>query len=178
MPCAAPSRRSGQESTITNHVLLLRSMQVDLTPSTVHERALTRPAQWAALSERMLSLQGLPLDAATTHLEAAAAMATTAFGVDSRRGVAQRHAPGANVRRLTGSGISATSGVRNTTWLLRHIRAFAETFPQELLIGGHSAAQPPQAAAPKQLRNLWLVRSFHLHSSCSRRMSAASSGMN
>ncbi len=142
-------------------------MQVDLTPSTVHERALTRPAQWAALSERMLLLQGLPLDAATTHLEAAAATATTTFGVDTRRGVAQRHAAGADVRRLTGSGVSANSRVRNTTWLLRHMRAFAETFPQELVTGGHTAAQPPRLAAPKQLRNLWLVRSLHLRSSCS-----------
>ncbi len=137
-------------------------MQVDLTPSTVHECALKSPGQWAALSERMLSLQGLPLGAAATHLEAAAAMATAALGVDTRRGVSQRHAPGVDVRRLTGSGISANSGVRNMTWLLRHLQAFAETFPQQLVIGGHSAAQPSRLAAPKQLRNLWLVRLLYL----------------
>ena len=142
---------------------LLRWVQVDLTPATVHERALTYPAQWAALSERMLTLQGgMPLHAATTHLEATAAVVTTAFRIDTRRGVTQRHTPGADVRRLTGSGISANSGVRDTTWLLRHLRAFAETFPQELVNSGHSAEQPSGLAAPKQLRSLWLVCLIHL----------------
>ena len=125
----------------------------------MHERALTSPAQWAALSERILALQGdLSTHAATTHLEATAAVMTTTFRVDTRRVVGQRNAPRADVRRLTGHGILASSGVRETIWLLRHVRAFAESFPQELLTVGRSTEQSPQLAAPKQLRSLWQVR--------------------
>ena len=139
-------------------------MQVDWAPSTVHERAVTAPMQWAALSERMLRFQGqMPSQAALTHLEAVAAMMSTAFRVDTRRAVSQRLAQGPEVRRLTGNGVLVSSGVRETTWLLRHLRAFANAFPGEMLTAAHSSEQLPGVAAPKQLRSLWRVHTLCLN---------------
>lgn len=124
----------------------------------MHERALNNPTQWAALSERMLRFQGqMPPHAAILHLEAAAAVASVAFRVDTRRGIAQKHAQGPDVRRLTGSGVLARSGARDTTWLLRHLRAFADFFPTDLMTVGHSTEQRSRLAAPKHLRSLWVV---------------------
>ena len=129
----------------------------------MHERALAIPMQWAALSERMLMFQDrMPPHAAVLHLEAAAAMVSAAFRVDTRRDMAQRHAEGAEARKLTGNGVSARSGVRDRIWLLRHLRAFADTFPKELMTLGRSTEHSARLASPKHLRSLWLVKPTRL----------------
>ena len=138
-------------------------MQVDFEPATVHERALASPAQWAALSERMLRVQEqMPRDAALGHLGAVAAAAPAAFQVDLRRGVTGEHAHQADVRKLTGTGDVSSSAKHSARtrmmWFLRHLRAFAEAFPCELLTAPDSADQPVPPATPKHLRSLWLVR--------------------
>ena len=57
-------------------------------------------------------------------------MVSTAFRVDARRGIAQRQSRGPDARRLTGSGVLSRSGARDTTWLLRHLRAFCGLLPK------------------------------------------------
>jgi hypothetical protein len=138
-------------------------MQVHFDPATVHERALAAPAQWAALSERMLRVQGqMPPDAAVKHLEAVASAAPDAFRVETRCGAAQKHTHEANARRLTGSGIVTSSepqGTLSMTWSLRHLRAAAEAFPVDLLTVQHPSDRPSPLATPQHLCSLWLVRS-------------------
>ena len=126
----------------------------------MHQKALSAPGHWAAVSEAMLREEqnGLPYETAIAHLEEAAKACEQAFRVVQPSVYVAWSAGLASRGMAAPRGTDGGTDCRQLVWLLRHLKQFASDFPA-LRPSTHAQPEAVSSAPNSQLmQTSWRVR--------------------